>query len=451
MADETDYWYDLSMRIILTPMQRAAKFGFGKAIIKRAKASGGVLVTMLVLGSLSACQNSLESVGNVSQKPIPSSLIHKMKARGMKTSSPILLRIFKSENVIEIWKEKTNGRYALLEKYEICKWSGKLGPKFKEGDRQAPEGFYDVNRHQMNPNSSYHLSFNIGYPNTFDRSHKRTGTHLMVHGACSSAGCYSMTDERVEEIYALAREAFKGGQKKFQVQAYPFRLTPKNMATNVSHPQFEFWKMLKEGYDHFEITKQPVKVDVCEKRYMFNRLSVAEAKFSSSATCPKVTMRSGLLAAYTQRRTAHEELFSKVLNQKKIGAKRKGEELNLTSSKMTLVAKGYEILPPATPKPVVVPEVKPVNEDALVSEVPKPASAKSVLLKNEEQAKNGIEPISQELQKTDVRADETVTQAETAASDRSENAVNVTAVPEEFRKLPDVQLIPVPVPPTRPL
>lgn len=309
----------------------------------------GILAAMICVASLSACQNALDSVGNAALKSIPSSLMKKMSAESMKPSSPILLRIFKLENVMEIWKEKSNGHFGLLETYDICKWSGRIGPKFKEGDRQAPEGFYNVNRHQMNPNSSYHLSFNIGYPNTYDRSHERTGTHLMVHGACASAGCYSMTDDRVEEIYALAREAFKGGQRSFQVQAFPFHLTPKNMAIYAAHQQFDFWKMLKEGYDHFEITKRPVKVDVCEKRYLFNREAVNGKKFSSMSTCPKVTMDGSLLSAYSARRTAHEAIFSEVLVEEKLKAKQKGRDFNLPSENLTLIAKGTEVLPNPTP------------------------------------------------------------------------------------------------------
>ncbi|NNC27627.1 murein L,D-transpeptidase, partial [Salinisphaera sp. USBA-960] len=129
----------------------------------------------------------------------------------------------KEESALEVWKQTRTGKYQLLDEFEICKWSGKLGPKFKEGDRQAPEGFYEITPALMNPNSSYHLAFNLGYPNSYDRSHGRTGSHLMVHGACSSRGCYAMTDEQVQDIYALARDSFKGGQRSFQVQAFPFR------------------------------------------------------------------------------------------------------------------------------------------------------------------------------------------------------------------------------------
>ncbi|MFK7902031.1 MAG: hypothetical protein AB8B49_04225 [Nitratireductor sp.] len=339
------------------------KIDEAKAFGKRALAPKAVskIAGLFALGFLSSCQGGLDSVLNVAEKPLPTHLLRKMKAKDMSKTSPIMLRIFKTENVMEVWKAKKNGRFALLETYEICKWSGKLGPKFKEGDRQAPEGFYQVGRPQMNPNSKYHLSFNIGFPNTFDRSHGRTGTHLMVHGACSSAGCYSMTDELVEEIYGLAREAFKGGQKKFQVQAYPFRMTPANMAKNVQHPHYDFWKMLKEGYDHFEITKYPVKVDVCEKRYSFNRIANEGEKFSSKAVCPQVTMPNSLLLAYSQKRSSEMEAFSKALNLRQLSAKVKGEALSLTPSQMTLVSKATEILPPPTPKPVVVPEAPAVS------------------------------------------------------------------------------------------
>jgi murein L,D-transpeptidase YafK len=133
----------------------------------------------------------------------------------------------------------------------------------------------------MNPNSSYYLSFNMGFPNSYDRSHNRTGSNLMVHGACSSAGCYSMTDEQVLEIYGFARDAFKGGQEYFLVEALPFRMTPENMARHRDSEHFEFWKMLKTGYDHFELTKRPPKVEVCERRYVFNQVPEIETRHSA--------------------------------------------------------------------------------------------------------------------------------------------------------------------------
>jgi len=242
--------------------------------------------------------------------PLPRVLAQAIEAQGMERHSPIMIRIFKEEGVLEVWKMKTNGRYGLAATYDICKWSGKLGPKFVEGDRQAPEGFYTVRQSQMNPNSSYHLSFNIGYPNVFDRAHGRTGTHLMVHGACSSAGCYSMTDEQIEHIYAFARDAFKGGQKEFQVQAFPFRMTAANMARYKGDPNIPFWENLKEGYDHFEITRLPPKVDVCEKKYVFNQIAPAGQAFSPGGTCPATTQPEALSAAYASLKDKDSSSFS---------------------------------------------------------------------------------------------------------------------------------------------
>ncbi|MEZ5791925.1 MAG: murein L,D-transpeptidase family protein [Nitratireductor sp.] len=269
---------------------------------------------------LAGCQvGGIDSLLPKAEKPVPERLVKKMKSKGMTLSSPIMIRIYKQENQLEVWKAKDNGRFDLLETYEICKWSGKLGPKFKEGDRQAPEGFYTINPYQMNPNSDYHLSFNIGYPNSYDRAYGRTGTHLMVHGACSSAGCYSMTDERIEEIYSLARDSFKGGQKSFQVQAFPFHMTAENLASHKDDPNFDFWKMLKEGSDHFEITRSPPKVDVCEKRYVFNRIPADEkASFKPTEACPESSVPDSLAMAYSQKMEKDEKIFAEVLKKQAI-------------------------------------------------------------------------------------------------------------------------------------
>jgi murein L,D-transpeptidase YafK len=236
-----------------------------------------------------------------------------MKAKGMNKTSPILARVFKEEGKLEIWKQKTNGRYDIIASYDICKWSGKLGPKFTEGDRQAPEGFYTVRPSQMKPNSQYHLAFNIGYPNTYDRANGRTGSNLMVHGACSSAGCYSMTDQQIEEIYAFGRDAFQGGQTEFQVQAFPFRMTAANMARYRNDPNYEFWKMLKVGYDHFELTRVPPKVDVCERRYVFNQIPVDGQPFSPTGACPASSQPDSLKVAYSSYQSTYEAAFNSAL------------------------------------------------------------------------------------------------------------------------------------------
>jgi murein L,D-transpeptidase YafK len=207
--------------------------------------------------------------------------------KGMTEQSPVLVRIFKAESELEIWKAKDDGRFYHFKTYPICDYSGGLGPKVSQGDRQAPEGFYLVSEAQMNPKSQYHLAFNLGFPNAYDRSYGRTGADIMVHGDCKSAGCYAMTDAVVEEIYILAREALAGGQQAFQVQAYPFRMTAANLAQHKNDQWYGFWRNLKEGYDYFEITHQPPKIEVCDRHYLINASFVDRgARPDPSSACP---------------------------------------------------------------------------------------------------------------------------------------------------------------------
>lgn len=244
-------------------------------------------------------------------QPLSPQTLALIEQKGMRRESPILLRIFKEESEIEIWKQTKTGRYELLKSFPICRWSGELGPKIAEGDRQAPEGFYSVTPELMNPRSNYYLAFNLGFPNEFDRANDRTGSYLMVHGACSSAGCYSMTDEQIGEIFALARESFDGGQLAFQVQAYPFRMTARNLARHRLNPNLEFWRMLKDGSDYFEVTKLPPKVDVCEKRYVFNaHLIDPSTPFNSKGACPAFTVPEEVAAALTAKREADQRTFN---------------------------------------------------------------------------------------------------------------------------------------------
>ncbi len=181
-------------------------------------------------------------------KELPPALLSLLRQKKMPKHSPILLRIFKEEAELEVWKQDTTSHFQLLKIFPICRWSGDLGPKLHQGDRQAPEGFYTVTPDLMNPNSNYYLAINTGFPNSFDKANNRNGSLLMIHGDCSSMGCYAMTDEQIGEIYALARDSLLG-RPSFQVQAYPFRLTPANLARHRTHPQLAFWKMLKIGND----------------------------------------------------------------------------------------------------------------------------------------------------------------------------------------------------------
>jgi murein L,D-transpeptidase YafK len=223
--------------------------------------------------------------------PVPAKLVAAMQSKGMVVTDPILIRVFKKENELEVWKRNRTGEYALLKTYPVCRWSGQLGPKIEEGDRQTPEGFYTVRAGQMNPNSAFYLSFDLGFPNELDRALGRTGSALMIHGACSSSGCFAMTDDGAAELFALAREAIGGGQESFQVHAFPFRMTPENLAEHRSSPHIAFWRNLKEGSDHFEATRRPPRIASCGGRYVFNATANdPRARFSPGATCPSYTV-----------------------------------------------------------------------------------------------------------------------------------------------------------------
>jgi murein L,D-transpeptidase YafK len=204
-------------------------------------------------------------------KELSPELLSLFQQKHMVKNSPILVRIFKEEAELEVWKQDITGHFQILKIYPICRWSGDLGPKLHEGDRQAPEGFYTITPELMNPNSNYYLAINTGFPNSFDKANDRDGDFLMIHGDCSSSGCYAMTDEQMAEIYSLARDSLLGGgQRSFQIQAFPFRLTPANLARHRTNPHMAFWKMLKIGNDHFEATHLEPKVDVCNRHYVFD-------------------------------------------------------------------------------------------------------------------------------------------------------------------------------------
>ena len=189
-----------------------------------------------------------------------------LAAKSVHPGAAIFMRVFKKESELELWMQ-SGERFVLVRTYPICRWSGALGPKFREGDRQSPEGIYTVGRRQLNPASRWHRSFNLGFPNAFDRAHGRTGSFLMVHGGCSSIGCYAVTNDAVDEIWRLIRAAMRGGQPRFQVQAFPFRMTQANLALHASLPWDAFWRTLKPAYDHFEATRIPPLVSVCERGY----------------------------------------------------------------------------------------------------------------------------------------------------------------------------------------
>jgi murein L,D-transpeptidase YafK len=237
-----------------------------------------------VLAAVLAVSTPARADQKAAEAPIPAPILSLMTAKDTTPSAPVLIRVYKKESELEVWKKARSGRFVLLKTYPICRWSGQLGPKRRQGDRQAPEGFYTVSPRQMNPNSAYYLSFDTGFPNAYDKAQGATGSALMVHGTCSSMGCYAMTDQQIGEIYAIAREAFAGGQQAFQFQAFPFRMTAENLARHRTGPNYAFWRQLKEGSDRFEATGEEPAVSVLAGRYAFlpskdpKREAVAKAR-----------------------------------------------------------------------------------------------------------------------------------------------------------------------------
>jgi murein L,D-transpeptidase YafK len=253
---------------------------------------------------LTACGGLKPGSPTRSVQPLKTSIVEKMKSMGSDPHKGTLIRIFKESNELEVWKETAAGGYKLFSSYEICAWSGGLGPKVVEGDRQSPEGFYNITPALMNPNSNYYLAFNTGFPNKFDRAWGRTGSNLMIHGDCSSRGCYSMTDESIAEIYAIVRESFSGGNTAVQLQIFPFRMTPHNLAAHASDANMPFWQNIKEGYDRFELSRKPPVWDVCEKRYVFDIPREGAQVLEAAGTCPIVSSTDTMVAALQKKQAA---------------------------------------------------------------------------------------------------------------------------------------------------
>ncbi len=284
----------------------------------RASLVRALTVSAIVAGSLALAGCYGEEGGyelpTKAMKALSPQMVALLEQKNMPKESPILIRIFKEESEFEVWKQDTSGRFQLLKVYPICRWSGDLGPKVNEGDRQAPEGFYTITPGLMNPNSNYYLAINIGFPNAFDRANDRHGAFLMIHGDCSSRGCYAMTDEQIGEIYSLAREAFLGGQPSFQIQAYPFRMTPANLARHRTNPHMAFWKMLKVGNDHFEATHLEPKVDVCDRHYVFDAAqppgSNRSTVFNPTGRCPAYVVNPEIAGPSLEKSHADEVQYA---------------------------------------------------------------------------------------------------------------------------------------------
>lgn len=219
-------------------------------------------------------------------------LAGRLSAAGLRLGAPVFIRVFKREFELELWLAR-GGRFQRFAVYPICRWSGRLGPKLAEGDGQAPEGFYTVDAKALNPASRWHRSFDLGFPNAFDRAHGRTGSYLMVHGGCASIGCFAMTDPAIDEIWRLVTAALAAGQPRFHVHVFPFRMTQENLDRRRSSPWAAFWQELKHGYDAFEATHRPPRVSVCDGRYRIAPAAQGEGGGAVDSACFTLSDGSG--------------------------------------------------------------------------------------------------------------------------------------------------------------
>ncbi|MEQ1649074.1 MAG: L,D-transpeptidase family protein [Hyphomicrobiaceae bacterium] len=207
----------------------------------------------------------------VGQIPLPGTpnlgqFNERLKERTLIAGSAIFIRVFKAESELEVWMQRGD-RFEHFATYPICHWSGTLGPKINEGDKQSPEGIYTVSSKQLHLIGRHPRSLNLGFPNALDRQFQRTGSYILIHGGCSSVGCFAMTNPVIEEVFSLAQTALKGGQDAIQVHVFPFRMTEDKLKAYALNEWYDFWRNLKDAYDSFERTRLPPKVTICEGRY----------------------------------------------------------------------------------------------------------------------------------------------------------------------------------------
>jgi murein L,D-transpeptidase YafK len=218
------------------------------------------------------------AMGNLPLPGTPdiANLEQRLAAKQLKAGDQLFIRIFKAESELEIWM-KRGGKFVLLDIYPMCHWSGTVGPKVNEGDKQSPEGFYTVGRKQLHLFGRHPRSLDLGFPNALDQALNRTGSFILIHGGCSSVGCFAMTNTVTAEVYDLTEKALKSGQDRVHVHVFPFRMTEANLAGYQSNPWIGFWRNLKQGYDAFEQTRVPPRIGICGKQYTVMRATPGEA------------------------------------------------------------------------------------------------------------------------------------------------------------------------------
>ncbi len=332
--------------------------------------------------ALAGCNGQGDGTSARSRQPLSPQMLSLLSEKDMAPQNPILIRVFKEESELEVWKTTSKGTYALVKTYPICRWSGELGPKVKIGDRQTPEGFYTITPGLLNPNSSYYLAINTGFPNAFDKSYGRTGEFLMIHGDCSSAGCYAMTDEQIAEIYALARDALAGGQRSFQIQAMPFRMTPENMARHRNNPNMAFWRNLKQGYDHFEVTHLEPKVNVCGRQYVFDAQAPAGQGFEPQLACPNYTVPDVISSAVSAKQRSDDAKAAALAPSTPLAPIRTGRDGGMNPvflAKFQPESSGDRIAASAPLPGTIPPHARPPKSDEELAQAAAPAAKATIV------------------------------------------------------------------------
>lgn len=250
-----------------------------------------VILFMFLAGSAFAQGPTASFVDFQRSLPRPSDAIRSKEdtlkkqfaAKGLPWPAKYLyIRSFKYDGQLEIWvKNERKDPFKLFKTYKVCAMAGTLGPKRMAGDYQVPEGFYYIN--EFNPNSNYHLSLGLNYPNQSDKilsDSVRPGGDIYIHGSCVTVGCIPLTDQFIDEVYILAAYAKNAGEDYIPVHIYPVRYNVKksmDYLTYLSRTDAQlkrFAQNLQAVYDHFEITRQlPIIMTDARGNYVFDGLA----------------------------------------------------------------------------------------------------------------------------------------------------------------------------------
>ena len=280
------------MRLVLRHLSRCV-FGLGMAVLVIGQAKAGPPLAPDLPGGAVA-RGEHKRLATEGKLPLPGTpdvtkLDERLATHHVTRDASIMLRIFKAESELEVWMTTNTGEYALFATYPVCLWSGTLGPKLKEGDRQAPEGFYTVAWPQTHREGArWPVSLDLGFPNSFDKLSAHNGSAILIHGGCASIGCFAMTNPVNDELNRLVARSLNAGQVYVPIHVFPFRMTSENF-NRYDIPQWrDFWRNLKEGYDLFERTGRPPRVSVCDTSYGFQAVSMIEAANPGPiAVCPR--------------------------------------------------------------------------------------------------------------------------------------------------------------------